>query len=119
MAQREISDIVQQATDNFPEAIELFFSWCGRGNERRGYCGNSRHPLPSRQIRLHPVREQLDKQIGAVWTNAPSFAARRCEHVTATVLHGSACVRELGNLSAYGSSSGFQHLSQASIRFRR
>ena len=118
MAQREIFQLVEQTADNPPEANGLFSSMCDRGNERRGCPGNSRHALQNRQTRLHRVRAQLDKKIGPALTNALPFAGSRCERVTAAVLRGPACLRDLGNLSAHGSSNGLQHLSQASLRPR-
>ena len=118
MAQREILQLVEQAADNLPEAIELFCSLRGRGNEPQGYRGNPRDPLQSSHAKLHRVRERLDKQIGPVLTNALLFAGSRYERVTAAVLHGLACLRELGNLSVHGSSNGLRHVSQASLRRR-
>jgi hypothetical protein len=76
MAQREILQLVEQAADNLPEAIELFSSLRGRGNEPQGYRGNPRHPLQSSHAKLHRVRERLDKQIGPVLTNVFRLPAR-------------------------------------------
>jgi GTP cyclohydrolase I len=118
MAQREILQLVALTADNLPEANELFSSWCCRGNERRGCRNAVRHPLQDRRARLHRVREQLDKQRGPVLTNALPFSGSRCERVTAAVLHRPGYLRELGNLSAHGSSNGLQHVNQASLRPR-
>jgi RNA polymerase sigma-70 factor (ECF subfamily) len=118
MAQRKILQLVEQAVDNLPEAIELFSSLRGRRNEPQGYRGNSRHTLQSSHARLQRVRERLDKQIGPVLTNALPFAGSCYERVTGAVLHRSACLRELGNVSAHGSSNRLQQVSQASLRPR-
>jgi hypothetical protein len=104
MAQREILQLVA--------LTELFPPWCCRRNERRGCRDAIRHPLQNRRARLHRVREQSEKQVGPVLTNALPFACSRCERVAAAVLH---CLCELGNLSVHGSSNGLQHGSQASF----
>ena len=104
MAQREVLQLVSLTANKLPEANELFSSWCCRGNERRGYCEAVRDPLQSRRARLRRVREQLDKQIGPVLTNAIPFAGSPCERETAAVRP--ACLRELGNRSAHRSSNG-------------
>jgi len=114
MAPREVLQLVALTAENLSKANELFSSWCCRGNERRGCREAVRHPFQSRRARLHGVREQLDKQMGPVLTNTLPFAGSRCERVTVTVLHRPACLRELGNLSAHGSSNGLQHVNQAS-----
>ena len=68
MAQREILQLVERATDNLPEIFRIVFM-------TRVIEGMSKL-----------VREELDKQIGPVLMDAFPFAGRRCERMTNAVL---------------------------------
>jgi hypothetical protein len=118
MDQRESLQLAALTADNPLEASELVSSWCCRENKRRGYREPVRHPLQSRRARLYRIREQLDDQLGPALTNAFPFSGARCERVTAAVLHRPGYLRELGSLSAHGSSSELQHVNQTSLRPR-
>jgi RNA polymerase sigma-70 factor (ECF subfamily) len=91
MAQREILQLVERATDNLPEIFRIVFM-------TRVIEGMSIEETASLlclqpetvKTRLHRarklVREELDKQIGPVLMDAFPFAGRRCERLTRAVL---------------------------------
>lgn len=92
MAQRQILQLVEQATDNLPEVYRIVFITRvieGMSVEDTAEILGIRPETV--KTRLHRarrlIREQLDKQIGPVLMDAFPFAGRRCERVTATVLN--------------------------------
>ena len=92
MAQRQILQLVEQATDNLPEVYRIVFITRvieGMSVEDTAEILGLRPETV--KTRLHRarrlVREQLDKQIGPVLMDAFPFAGRRCERVTAAVLN--------------------------------
>jgi RNA polymerase sigma-70 factor, ECF subfamily len=92
MAQRQILQLVEQATDNLPEVYRIVFITrmiegmsVENTAELRGIRSETVKTRLHRARRL--VREQLDKQIGPVLMDAFPFAGRRCERVTAAVLN--------------------------------
>jgi RNA polymerase sigma-70 factor, ECF subfamily len=91
MAQRQILQLVEQATDNLPEAFRLVFVT----RVIEGISVEETSELLSIKpetvkTRLHRarqlVRDQLDKQIGPVLMDAFPFAGRRCESMTEAVM---------------------------------
>ena len=87
MAQREILQLVEHATDNLPETYRIVFITRvieGTSVEDTGKTLGIRPETV--KTRLHRarrlVRDQLDKQIGPVLMGAFPFADRRCERVT-------------------------------------
>lgn len=91
MAQRQILQLVEQATDNLPEVYRIVFITRvieGMSVEDTAEILNLRPETV--KTRLHRarklVREQLDKQIGPVLMDAFPFAGRRCERLTEGVL---------------------------------
>lgn len=91
MAQRQILQLVEQATDNLPEVYRIVFITRvieGMSVEDTAEVLNLRPETV--KTRLHRarklVREQLDKQIGPVLMDAFPFAGRRCERLTEGVL---------------------------------
>lgn len=91
MAQRQILQLVEQATDNLPEKFRLvFITRVIEGMSVEETAKILGIPPETVKTRLHRarrlVREQLDKQIGPVLMDAFPFAGRRCERVTQSVL---------------------------------
>jgi len=91
MAQRQILQLVEQATDNLPEAFRLVFvTRVIEGmsvEETSELLGIKPETVKTRLHRARQlVRDQLDKQIGPVLMEAFPFAGRRCERVTAAVM---------------------------------
>ena len=91
MAQRQILQLVEQATDKLPEVYRIVFITRvieGMSVEETAEILNLRPETV--KTRLHRarrlVREQLDKQIGPVLMDAFPFAGRRCERVTTAVM---------------------------------
>ncbi len=91
MAQRQILQLVEQATDQLPQVYRVVFIARvieGLSVEETAEALNLRPETV--KTRLHRarrlVRAHLDKQIGPVLMNAFPFAGRRCERVTAAVL---------------------------------
>ena len=91
MAQRQILQLVERATDNLPEIFRIVFI-------TRVIEGMSVEETAD-LLKLHPktvktrlyrarrlVREQLDKQIGPVLMDAFPFAGRRCERMSNAVM---------------------------------
>jgi len=91
MAQRQILQLVEQATDNLPEAFRLVFvTRVIEGmsiEETSELLGIKPETVKTRLHRARQlVRDQLDKQIGPVLMDAFPFAGRRCERMTAAVM---------------------------------
>ena len=91
MAQREILQLVERATDNLPEIFRIvFITRVIEGmsvEETANLLGLRTETVKSRLHRARRlVREQLDKQIGPVLTDAFPFAGRRCERMTNAVM---------------------------------
>ena len=91
MAQREILQLVERATDNLPEIFRIVFMT----REIEGMSTEDTANLLGLQpetvkTRLHRarrlVRAELDKQIGPVLMDAFPFAGRRCARMTNAVL---------------------------------
>jgi RNA polymerase sigma-70 factor (ECF subfamily) len=91
MAQRQILQLVEQATDGLPEVYRLVFvTRVIEGmsvEETADLLGLKPETVKTRLHRARKlVREQLDKQIGPVLMDAFPFAGRRCEHLTEAVM---------------------------------
>jgi len=91
MAQRQILELVERATDNLPEMFRIVFVTRvieGMSVEETAELLGLRPETV--KTRLHRarrlVREQLDKQIGPVLMDAFPFAGRRCQRVTEAVM---------------------------------
>src|ERR1700730_10266351 len=87
MAQREILQLVERATDNLPEIFRIvFMTRVIEGmsiEETADLLGLQPETVKTRLHRARRlVREELDKQIGPVLMDAFSFACRRCERMT-------------------------------------
>jgi RNA polymerase sigma-70 factor (ECF subfamily) len=92
MAQREILQLVERATDNLPEIFRIVFMTRVIEGMSTEETANLLGLQPDTvKTRLHRarrlVRDELDKQIGPVLTDAFPFAGRRCERMTNAVLH--------------------------------
>ena len=91
MAQRQILQLVEQATDNLPDAYRLVFvTRVIEGmsvEETAELLGIKPETVKTRLHRARQlVRDQLDKQIGPVLMDAFPFAGRRCERMTGVVM---------------------------------
>jgi RNA polymerase sigma-70 factor, ECF subfamily len=91
MAQRQILELVERATDNLPAAFRLVFvTRVIEGmsvEETSELLGIKPETVKTRLHRARQlVREQLDKQIGPVLMDAFPFAGRRCERMTEAVM---------------------------------
>ena len=91
MAQREILQLVERATDNLPEIFRIvFITRVIEGMSVEETANLLDLPPETVKTRLHRarrlVREQLDKQIGPVLMDAFPFAGRRCERMTNAVM---------------------------------
>jgi len=91
MAQRQILQLVEQATDNLPEVFRLVFvTRVIEGmsvEETSELLGIKPETVKTRLHRARRlVRDQLDKQIGPVLMDAFPFAGRRCERMTEAVI---------------------------------
>jgi RNA polymerase sigma-70 factor, ECF subfamily len=91
MAQRQILQLVEQATDNLPEVFRLVFvTRVIEGmsvEETSELLGIKPETVKTRLHRARQlVRDQLDKQIGPVLMDAFPFAGRRCERMTEAVM---------------------------------
>jgi RNA polymerase sigma-70 factor (ECF subfamily) len=92
MAQRQILQLVEDATDKLPEVYRIVFITRvieGMSVEDTAEILGIRPETV--KTRLHRarrlVRDQLDKQIGPVLMDAFPFAGRRCERMTVAVLN--------------------------------
>jgi RNA polymerase sigma-70 factor (ECF subfamily) len=91
MAQRQILQLVEQATDNLPEVYRtVFIARVIEGMSVEDAAEVLGLRPETVRTRLHRarrlVREQLDKQIGPVLMDAFPFAGRRCERMTEAVM---------------------------------
>jgi RNA polymerase sigma-70 factor (ECF subfamily) len=91
MAQREILQLVERATDNLPEIFRIvFITRVIEGmsvEETADLLGLRPETVKTRLHRARRlVREQLDKQIGPVLMEAFPFAGKRCERMTNAVI---------------------------------
>ena len=91
MAQREILQLVERATDNLPEIFRIVFvTRVIEGmsvEETADLLGLKAKTVKTRLHRARRlVREQLDKQIGPVLMDAFPFAGRRCERMTSAIM---------------------------------
>ena len=91
MAQRQILLLVEQATDNLPDAYRLVFvTRVIEGmsvEETADLLGIKPETVKTRLHRARQlVRDQLNKQIGPVLMDAFPFAGRRCERMTGVVM---------------------------------
>jgi len=91
MAQRQILELVERATDNLPAAFRLVFvTRIIEGmsiEETSELLGIRPETVKTRLHRARQlVREQLDKQIGPVLMDAFPFAGWRCERMTEAVM---------------------------------
>ena len=87
----DAEDVVEQATDNLPEAFRLVFvARVIEGmsiEETSELLGIKPETVKTRLHRARQlVRDQLEKEIGPVLTDAFPFAGRRCERMTETVM---------------------------------
>jgi RNA polymerase sigma-70 factor, ECF subfamily len=91
MAQRQIVHLVEQAFDNLPENFRMvLMTRVIEGmsvEETAELLGLKPETVKTRLHRARELlRDQLDKQIGPVFTEAFPFAGRRCERLTQAVL---------------------------------
>jgi RNA polymerase sigma-70 factor (ECF subfamily) len=91
MAQREILQLVERATDNLPEIFRIVFMTRVIEGMSTEDTANLLGLQPDTvKTRLHRarrlVRKELDRQIGPVLMDAFPFAGRRCERMTNAVL---------------------------------
>jgi len=91
MAQRQILQLVEQATDNLPETYRLVFvTRVIEGmsvEETAELLGIKQATVKTRLHRARQLlRDQLDKQIGPVLMDAFPFAGRRCERMSDAVM---------------------------------
>ncbi len=91
MAQRQILEFVERATDNLPDAYRtVFVARVIEGlsiDETAELLGIRPETVKTRLFRARKlVRRQLDEQIGPVLMDAFPFAGRRCERLTLAVL---------------------------------
>jgi RNA polymerase sigma-70 factor (ECF subfamily) len=91
MAQRQLLQLVEQATDNLPEVYRVvFITRVIEGmsvEDTAELLGLRPETVKTRLHRARKmVREQLDKQIGPVLMDAFPFAGRRCERMTSEVM---------------------------------
>jgi RNA polymerase sigma-70 factor (ECF subfamily) len=92
MAQRQLLQLVEQATDDLPETYRLVFvTRVIEGmsvEETAGLLGIKPETVKTRLHRARQlVRDQLNKQIGPILMDAFPFAGRRCERMTDAVLN--------------------------------
>jgi len=91
MAQRQILQLVENATDALPEVYRVVFvTRVIEGMSVEETADLLRIKSETVKTRLHRarqlLREQLNKQIGPIMMDAFPFAGRRCERLTAGVL---------------------------------
>jgi RNA polymerase sigma-70 factor, ECF subfamily len=91
MAQRQILQLVEQATDNLPEAFRLVFvTRVIEGmsvEETSELLGIKPETIKTRLHRARQlVRDQLEKEIGPVLMDAFPFDGRRCQRMTEAVM---------------------------------
>ena len=91
MAQRQIIHLVEQATDNLPEAFRLVFvTRVIEGmsiEETSELLGIKPETVKTRLHRARQlVRNQLEKEFGPILWDAFPFAGKRCERMTEAVM---------------------------------
>jgi RNA polymerase sigma-70 factor (ECF subfamily) len=91
MAQRQILRLVEQATENLPEAFRtVFIARVIEGmsvEETAELLGVQPQTVKTRLHRARAlVRKELDAKIGPVLLDAFPFAGQRCDRLTAAVL---------------------------------
>lgn len=91
MAQREILQLVERATDNLPEIFRVVFvTRVIEGmsvEETAELLGLQPETVKTRLHRARRlVRRELDVQIGSVFMDAFPFAGKRCERLTSAVM---------------------------------
>lgn len=91
MAQREIIELVERATDRLPEIFRIVFvTRVIEGMSVEETAALLDLEPKTVKTRLHRarklLRKHLEKQIGPMFLNAFPFAGARCERITATVL---------------------------------
>ena len=91
MAQRQILQLVEQATDNLPNVFRLVFvTRVIEGmsvEETSELLGIKPETVKTRLHRARQlIRDQLDKQIGPVLMDAFPFAGHRCERMSEAVM---------------------------------
>ena len=91
MAQRQILQLVERATDNLPDVYRgVFMARVIEGRsveETADLLGVRPETVKTRLHRARLlVRRELEQQIGPVLLDAFPFAGRRCERLTATVM---------------------------------
>jgi RNA polymerase sigma-70 factor, ECF subfamily len=91
MAQREVLQLVERATDNLPEMFRIVF--VARviegmsAEETADLLGLKTETVKTRLHRARRLlREQLNRQIGPILMDAFPFAGRRCKHMTDAVI---------------------------------
>jgi len=91
MAQRQILQLVEQATDALPEVYRVvFMTRVIEGmsiEETAGLLGIKAETVKTRLHRARRlIQEQINKQIGPLLLDAFPFAGRRCERLTECVM---------------------------------
>ena len=91
MAQRQILQLVERATDNLPEVYRVIFvARVIEGltvEETAELFGLQAATVKTRLHRARALlRKELDAQIGPVLLNAFPFAGQRCDRLTAAVM---------------------------------
>jgi RNA polymerase sigma-70 factor, ECF subfamily len=91
MAQRQILHLVEQATDDLPDAFRLvFMARVIEGltvEETSGLFDIKPETVKTRLHRARQlIRDRLESEIGPILTDAFPFAGRRCERLTSAVL---------------------------------
>jgi RNA polymerase sigma-70 factor, ECF subfamily len=91
MAQRQILHLVEQTFDKLPEIFRVvFMARVIEGmsvEETAEILGLKQETVKTRLHRARQLlRDQLDRQIGPLFTEAFPFAGKRCEHMTQAVL---------------------------------
>ncbi|MGB3503625.1 MAG: RNA polymerase sigma factor [Mesorhizobium sp.] len=91
MAQRQLLDLVEQATDDLPEPFRLvFIARVVEGLSVEETADTLSLPQATVKTRLHRarklVREKLEARVGPVLLDAFPFAGKRCDRLTEAVL---------------------------------
>jgi RNA polymerase sigma-70 factor (ECF subfamily) len=96
MAQRQILDLVERATDQLPDTYRTVFVLRvieGLNNEETAILLGLRPQTVRTKLHRarHLLREQVERQIGPLLLDAFPFAGKRCERLTEAVLARLAC----------------------------
>ncbi|WEX80416.1 RNA polymerase sigma factor [Sinorhizobium numidicum] len=91
MAQRQILDLVEKATDHLPDTYRSVFilrAIEGLSNEETATLLALRPETVRTRLHRarHLIKEELEQQIGPLLLNAFPFAGKRCERLTKAVL---------------------------------